>query len=144
MCVGVTKTTINTDRNVKIYRDMKTGNFCNNTPPLLLSSCKACYIISYIPNPFLQVKFFCQPFSALLCPLLHRLCQFSLFIFYYQVTDLLGLKHSPASIASYTPILTAQRRFTKAYIVPLLASSSSIASLSYTLGPPKKQPRFLV
>ena len=57
-CVGVTRTTVSTDRNVKMCRDMSTGDSRNSTPPLLPSSCEACRVISYIKNPFLQVKFF--------------------------------------------------------------------------------------
>jgi len=70
--------------------------------------------------------------------MLRRLRQFGPSMFYYS-TDLLGPKHSPVSIASYTPVLAAWRRFTEAYIVPFLASSSSIVFPYYsTLGPPKK------
>ena len=63
MCVGVTGTTVSINTNVKTCRDIKMGDSRNSTPPLLLSSCEAYYVISYILNPFLQVKiFFVSPF----------------------------------------------------------------------------------
>ena len=83
-------------------------------------------------------KKFRQPFSALLRPILRRLRQFSPSMFYHS-TNLLGPKYSLASVASYTPILAAWRRFAKAYMVPFLASSSStVFPYHPTPGPPKK------
>ena len=118
---------------------MRTGDFCNSTPPLLLSFCEAYHVILYIKNPFLQVKnFFYQPFSALLHPPLYRLCQFGPFIFYYLATDLLGLKYSLTFITSYTPVLTAQRHFTETYIISFFTFNSFIAFLIILLQVPLK------
>ena len=49
-----------------------------------------------------------------------------------------GPKHSLASVASYTPVLAAWRRFAEARTVPFLASSSSTAfpSSSILYSPP--------
>ena len=64
-------------------------------------------------------------------------------MFYYSATNLLGLKYSLASVASYTLILTAWRRFAEAYTVSFLAFSSSIAFLIVLLQVPlKNNPNF--
>ena len=83
-------------------------------------------------------KKICQPFSALLCPALRRLRQFGPSIFYYQATNFLGPKYSPAFVASYTPILAAQRRFAKAYLVPFLLLVALWSSLIILLQVPLK------
>ena len=82
-----------------------------------------------IPKKPIIGKKICQPFSALLRPALRRLRQFSPSMFYCQATDFLGLKHSPASVASYTSVLAAWRHFAKAYLVP----SSLLAALRFSL-----------
>ena len=95
-------------------------------------------VVLYIPKKPDYRKKICQPFSALLYPLLYRLCQFSPFIFYYQATDLLGLKYSLVFITSYTPVLTAWRYIAEAYTVPLLTFSSFTVFLYFILQVPLK------
>ena len=95
-------------------------------------------IVLYILKKPITGKKICQPFSALLRPPLYRLLQFGPSMFYYQATNLLGPKHSLASVASYTPILAAQRRITKAYIVPFSLLAALQSSLIILLQVPLK------
>ena len=92
-------------------------------------------------NP-IRENFFCQPFSTLLRPSLLRLLQFGPSMFNYQATNLLGPKYSPASVASYTPVLAAQRRIAKAYIVPFSLLAALRPSLPILEVPLKNYPNF--
>ena len=111
-------------RTSKRARDVRTGESRDSTPPLTSELLRgvSCHIVYKKPN---YGKKFCQPFSALLRPTLRRLRQFGPSMFYRSATDLSGPKHSPASVASYTSVLAAWRRFAEARTVPFLASSSS-------------------
>jgi len=99
-------------------------------PPLTSELLRACRVV-YTKKNLLREKKFISP-SPPFYVLRYTGSTNSVLLYLLLGTNLLGPKHSPASVASYTPILTAWRRITKACTVSfslLVALQSSLIVL---------------
>jgi hypothetical protein len=121
-------------RTSKTRRDVRTSESRDSTPPLLPSSCEACRV--YQKKPITGKKFVSPspPFYVLRC----AGSAGSVLPCFIVTTDLSGPKHSPASVASYTPVLAAWRRFAEARPVPFSLLAALRSSLIILLQVPLK------